>query len=629
MEDTYLIIDFDSTFVTVEALDELATIALKNNPQKKTIAEKISKITKLGMEGKIPFSKSLDKRLSLFKANKRHIKKLVSIIQKKITPSINRNKIFIKNYAKQVYIISGGFTEYILPVAEDFGIPSSHVLANKFIFDKMGNVSGFDTTNPLSQTNGKAKAVAKLKLKGKIIVVGDGYTDYQIVKSGLTDKFFAFTENVKRLSVIKKANAVLENFDQFINIMEVKKQLSYPKEKIKVLLLENIHQTAYDIFVEEGYQVTTLPRSLSEKELKTAVENITILGIRSRTEITTNILSHAKHLLTIGAFAIGTNQVDLGTCANKGTVVFNAPYSNTRSVVELVMGEIIMLERKIFDKSRKMHQGIWDKSSTGSREVRGKSLGIIGYGNIGSQLSVMAEALGMNVYFYDIAERLSLGNAKKCKSLNELLKIADVVSVHVDGRKINKHLIAKNEFSQMKDGVLFLNLSRGFIVDMEALSLALKSGKVAGAAIDVFPEEPKNNSDPFKSSLQGLKNVILTPHIGGSTEEAQHNIGEFVANRIIRFINTGTTELSVNFPNLSLPNQLNAHRLIHIHKNTPGILANINKVLAENKINILGQYLKTNEEVGYVITDVDINYSKKAIEYLKNIPQTIRMRVLY
>lgn len=581
------------------------------------------------MEGKIPFSQSLFQRLALFKTNKHHVKKLVSLLQKNITPSVKRNKMFIKKHAKQVYIISGGFAEYILPIVKTFGIPSSHILANSFIFDKKGSVTGYDTTNPLSKTNGKAKAVAKLKLKGKIIVVGDGYTDYQIVKTGFANKFFAFTENVKRASVIKNADMTLENFDQLISLMEGKKQLSYPKEKIKVLLLENIHQTASDIFTEEGYQVTTLPRSLSEKELKTAVENITVLGIRSRTEITADVLSHAKHLLAIGTFAIGTNQVDLSACANKGTVVFNAPYSNTRSVVELAMGEIIMLKRKIFDKSQKMHQGIWDKSSAGAHEIRGKNLGIIGYGNIGSQLSVMAEALGMNVYFYDIAERLTLGNAKKCKSLNELLKIADVVTLHVDGRKTNKHLIGKNEFSNMKDGALFLNLSRGFIVDMEALSLALKSGKLAGSAVDVYPEEPKSNTDPFISSLQKLPNVILTPHIGGSTEEAQHNIGEFVTNSIIRFINTGSTELSVNFPNLSLPDQLNAHRLIHIHKNTPGILANINKILAKNTINILGQYLKTNEEVGYVITDVDINYSKKAIEDLKKIPQTIRMRVLY
>lgn len=315
--------------------------------------------------------------------------------------------------------------------------------------------------------------------------------------------------------------------------------------------------------------------------------------------------------------------------AQKGTVIFNAPYSNTRSVVELVIGETIMLYRQIFEKNKKLHQGVWDKSVKDCCEIRGKKLGIIGYGNIGSQLSVLAESLGMEVYFYDIEDKLSLGNAKKCASLDKLLKKADVVTLHVDGRAVNKHLIGYQQFNLMKDKVIFLNLSRGFVVDMKALVANVKNGKVAGAAIDVFQDEPKTNNEKFYSQLQNFPNIILTPHIGGNTQEAQKNIGEFVAKKIVDYINTGNTMLSANFPNIQFPKQKKFHRLIHIHKNLPGILAKINGTLGKSNINIEGQYLKTDENIGYVITDVNKKYSQNVIGELKKIPETIRFRILY
>lgn len=394
-------------------------------------------------------------------------------------------------------------------------------------------------------------------------------------------------------------------------------------------MLENIHQQAVKLFQEEGYQVEWLQGGLDEEELCERIKDVAILGIRSKTELTPKVLAQANKLIAVGAFCIGTNQIALKECMQKGVAVFNAPYSNTRSVVELAIGQMIMLIRGIVEKNRQMHQGIWDKSASNSFEIRGKKLGIVGYGNIGTQLSVLAEAMGMQVYFYDVVDKLALGNATKCQSLEELLRIADVVSLHVDGRKDNSKLIGAKELALMKPGAILLNLSRGFVVDIEALVVHLQSGHLAGASVDVFPYEPKTNQEPFESALRNLPNVILTPHIGGSTQEAQENIASFVPQKIIEYVNTGSTYGSVNLPNLQLPAQKEAHRLLHIHKNTAGILANINRILAEHQINILGQYLKTNEEIGYVITDIDRAYDQELIAILKSTPHTIRFRVLY
>ena len=405
--------------------------------------------------------------------------------------------------------------------------------------------------------------------------------------------------------------------------------LSYPKNKINVLLLENVHPLAKERFSKEGYNIETINTALSEDQLIEKIQNISILGIRSKTQITDKIINSGKRLLAIGAFCIGTNQVDLVSSAKFGIPVFNAPYSNTRSVVELIVGEIIALSRKLFDKSSDMHKGTWNKSSSGCREIRGKKLGIIGYGNIGSQLSVLAENLGMQVYYYDIADKLSLGNAIPCKTMREVLKISDIVTVHVSGRKENKNLIGKTEFALMKSSAFFLNASRGFVVDIEALASAVKNKKIAGCAVDVYPVEPKGNGEGFVSELQGLPNVILTPHVGAGTEEAQRNIADYLSNKLIQFVNTGTTTLSVNMPEIQLSEVKKVHRLVHMHHNVPGVLAKINLLLAKHKINIEAQYLKTNEYLGYVITDVDKIYSKEIVAELKGLEETIRVRTLY
>lgn len=395
------------------------------------------------------------------------------------------------------------------------------------------------------------------------------------------------------------------------------------------LLLENIHPNAVETFTRAGYALRTFPKALSEDQLIPELRDATILGIRSKTKVTKRALENAPKLLAVGAFCIGTNQIDLAAAAERGVAVFNAPFSNTRSVVELTLAEMIMLMRRAGDKSAKAHAGEWEKSADGCFEARGKTLGIIGYGHIGSQLSILAEALGMKVVFYDIAHRLTLGTARRASTLTQLLKEADVVTLHVDGRAENKHLIGAKELKQMKRGAYLMNLSRGNIVDIDALAAVLKSGRLAGAAVDVFPHEPAGNDERFVSPLQNLSNVILTPHIGGSTEEAQQDIGEYTSARLVEYVGTGGTDMCVNLPQLHAPRLAKSHRIVHLHRNVPGILAQINEILASRGINIVGQYLKTDERTGYVITDIAGKSLNGAPEELAAIPETFRSRVLY
>ncbi|WP_439880196.1 phosphoglycerate dehydrogenase [Pontibacter sp. MBLB2868] len=628
-KDKYFILDFDSTFTQVEALDELGEISLRQQEDKEEVLQQIKDITNSAMDGSSSFAEGLTQRLQLLQANKKDLQELITVLQEKVSHSIKRNKEFFAEFADQVLIVSSGFKEFIVPIVTPYGIKEENVFANTFRFDEQGNIIGFDEENVLCQDKGKIKLLDKLGLQGDVYVLGDGYTDYEIKEAGMANKFYAFTENITRNKVVEKAEHIAPSLDEFLYQNKLPMAISYPKNRIKVLLLENVHPKATELFQKEGYQIETIAGALSEEELCEHIKDVSILGIRSKTQVTAKVLESANRLMSIGAFCIGTNQIDLETSLKAGITVFNAPFSNTRSVVELALGEIIMLSRKIFDKSTKMHQGVWDKSASGSVEVRDKKLGIVGYGNIGAQLSVLAEAMGMQVYYYDVVEKLQLGNARKCDTLKQMLEISDVVTLHVDGRADNKNMFGSTEFDAMKDGALFLNLSRGHVVEIPALVAALKSGKISGAAVDVFPYEPATNDEPFLSELRGLDNVILTPHIGGSTTEAQENIAHFVPNRIMEYINTGNTYQSVNFPNIQLPELKDAHRLIHIHANVPGVLANINNALAHNQVNILGQYLKTNEQVGYVITDVNKAYDKQVISDLRKVPHTIKFRMLY
>jgi D-3-phosphoglycerate dehydrogenase len=623
------IIDFDSTFTQVEALDILGEISLSTDPDRDVKLQAIKDITDKGMDGSITFRESLEQRLEILKANKSQITDLIAALKKRVSKSFDRNKEFLLENAEDIYIISNGFKDFIIPIVGDFGIQKENVFANEFVYDEHGNIVDFNRENPLSKNNGKAETIRRVNLEGDIYVIGDGYTDYEIKASGLANKFYAFTENVSRARVMKEADHIAPSLDEILYINNLNTKFSYPKSRIKVLLLENVHPIGIELFKEEGYQVEVVSSAMSEEELCEKIKNVSILGIRSKTNVTKKVLENANRLIAIGAFCIGTNQIDLETCQEKGIAVFNAPFSNTRSVVEMAIAEIIFLMRNFVDKSTGMHVGKWDKSATGSFEIRGKKLGIVGYGNIGAQLSVLAENMGMNVFYYDVIEKLALGNATKLNSLDELLKTCDIVSLHVDGRKDNKCLLDREKIGMMKQGAILVNLSRGHVVDIPALRDAILSGQLAGCAVDVFPEEPKNNKEMFESELRGLPNTILTPHIGGSTLEAQENIARFVPGKIMEYVNTGNTYNSVNFPNIQLPFLKDAHRLIHIHHNEPGVLAKINQILANYNINIVGQYLKTNEKIGYVITDIDKAYSKDAIEAMKLIPGTIRFRMLY
>jgi D-3-phosphoglycerate dehydrogenase len=398
---------------------------------------------------------------------------------------------------------------------------------------------------------------------------------------------------------------------------------------MKALLLENIHPEGVRLLTERGIEVETVKGALDQAELIDALGGVHLLGIRSKTNVTENVLNAASDLQAIGAFCIGTNQIDLAAAASRGIPVFNAPFSNTRSVVELVIAEIIALARHLTDKNSQMHAGIWDKSAKGAHEVRGRTLGIVGYGNIGSQLSVVAESIGMRVYFYDIADKLALGNARRCETLDELLEVAETVTLHVDGRPGNAGLFGADQFAKMRRRSLFLNLCRGFVVDHEALREQLLSGRIAGAALDVFADEPNNAGDRFISSLQGLPNVILTPHVGGSTEEAQTDIGRFVAGKLRDYVDSGHTTMSVNLPQVQAGGRAGGRvRLLHVHQNVPGVLATANGLLANSHVNIEGQVLSTRGELGYVITDVAGALTAELIDKLESMPETVRLRAL-
>jgi len=624
----YFVIDFDSTFTKVEALDVLAGISLSGADKNEKV-EQIKAITDEAMDGQLTFRESLERRLAILDAHKEDLPELIDQLKKQVSKSFKRNTEFFEKHKDQVFIISNGFKDFIDPIVTAYHIKPENVFANTFKFNSEGKIIGFDRDNVLSSNNGKVELLKKLNLQGDVYVIGDGYTDYEIKAAGLANKFYAFTENVEREHVLQKADHVAPSLDEFLYLNKLNTAISYPKNRISVLLLENIHPRAVELMKDEGYNVEVYPGGLDEDELCEKIKNVSILGIRSKTQVTKKVVESANRLIAVGAFCIGTNQIDLNACLEKGIAVFNAPFSNTRSVVEMAIAEIIVLMRKLFDRSSNMHQGKWSKSAQGSFEIRGKNLGIIGYGNIGAQLSVLAESMGLNVLYYDVEEKLALGNATKCESMEDLLRKADIVTLHVDGRKENQDIIGENEFNIMRDNVIFINLSRGHVVDIDALKKAIESGKVSGAAIDVFPQEPKTNQEEFISKLRGLPNTILSPHIGGSTIEAQENIAGFVPNKIMDYINTGSTSNSVNFPNLQLPALQNAHRLIHIHENMPGILAKINKVLADHDINIVGQYLKTNEVIGYVITDIDKAYDRDVIKALRGIDHTIKFRVLY
>ncbi len=581
------------------------------------------------MTGDIAFGEALRQRLALLPLTRDHVTAVAARATEAMTPSIGRNLGFFRNHAGRIVIVSGGFREIIAPVAEALGVPADRVLANDLVYDAAGRVTGVDLANPLAGAGGKVEALSGLDLDGPVVMVGDGWTDAEVRLGGVADRFYAFTEVVRRETVVAAADGEAASLDEILHAEGIAGRWSYPRKRIRMLLLENIHPAAVERLEEAGYSVESLKGALDEDALIARLKGVHVLGVRSKTQVSARVLDAADRLMAVAAFCIGTNQIDLDAAADRGVAVFNAPYSNTRSVVELAVGLMIVLMRDVADKSAAMHRGEWNKSATGSRELRGKTLGIVGYGAIGSQLSVLAEGLGMRVVFHDLSERMALGNARRMRSLDALLAESDVVSLHVDGRAANSALIGAAELGRMKPGALLLNLSRGHVLDVGALAQALGSGRIGGAAVDVFPEEPATNAEPFDSPLRGLANVVLTPHVGGSTEEAQEAIAEFAAERLLGYLNCGDTTFCVNLPNVQLSEVTGAHRILHIHRNQPGVLADLNRALAGAGLNILGQHLKTDERTGYVITDVDRDYEPGALEAVKEVSGTLKFRMLH
>ena len=550
MADATYVFDFDSTLVRIETLEALADIALEGSPDAAAVRAEIARLTDQAMAGELGFCEALRRRLALLPLTHAHVQALADRILDEGTPSVRKNLAFFKANAARIVILSGGFREIIAPIAERLGVAPDRVLCNDLTYDADGRVTGVDGANPLSEAGGKPQVIKALNLPSPIVMVGDGWNDAEVKLAGAADRFYAFTEIVRRPTVVEAADAETASIDELLHAEGETGRWSYPRSRMRILLLENIHPAAVQRLEDAGYTVETAKGALGEDDLIERIRGVHVLGIRSKTMVTERVLQAADRLMAVAAFCIGTNQIDLPAASDHGVAVFNAPYSNTRSVVELAIGVMISLMRDVSDKSAAMHRGEWNKSATGSRELRGKTLGIVGYGAIGSQLSVLAENLGMRVIFHDLTERLALGNARRMPSLDALLAESDVVTLHVDGRSDNANIIGAAELGRMKEGALFLNLSRGHIVDVGALAQALGSGRIGGAAVDVFPDEPATNADPFDSPLRGLKNVILTPHIGGSTEEAQEAIGEFAADRLLAYLNRGDTTFCVYLPNV-------------------------------------------------------------------------------
>lgn len=623
-----LIFDFDSTLVDFETLEALAELSLADAPDAAERRARVAELTDRAMAGQIDFADALTQRLALLPITRDHVQATAVRAASRLAPSVARNLETLRRHADRLVIVSGGFREVIVPVAELLGVSPDRVLANDLIYDEAGRVVGV-APGPLLAQQGKAAAIRALGLRGPVVMIGDGWTDAEVKQAGAADRFVAFTEIARRDRVVTAADMEAATMDEVLHAEGLAGRWSYPRSRIRILLLENVHPAAVQRLEAAGYTVETATGALDEDALIARLKGVHVLGVRSKTEVTARVLDAADRLMAVAAFCIGTNQIDLQAAADRGVAVFNAPHSNTRSVVELAVGLIVSLMRGVSDKSAAMHRGQWIKSAAGAREIRGKTLGLIGYGAIGSQLSVLAEAMGMRVVFHDLTERLALSNARRLPSLEAVLAEADVVSLHVDGRASNADLIGARELAAMKPGALLLNLSRGHVVDVGALAQAIGSGRIGGAAVDVFPEEPRTNDDPFDSPLVGLPNVVLTPHIGGSTEEAQEAIGEFAAERLLGYLNRGDTTFSVNLPNVQLSDVSGGHRLLHIHKNQPGVLADLNRALAEAGLNVLGQHLKTDERTGYVIVDVDRDYDPKALDALKAIPGTLRFRTLY
>lgn len=643
-----IIFDFDSTIINGEGIELLIQAALEKMDER----ERTSKVTRLqeltdsAMSGEISLGNALRERFALAELKQETVDSVASNILDTINPMVRETIDALQARGKQIFVFSGGFDEVVRPVTDSLGIPYRNVFANQLSFNEQGKVIGVDESNPLFLSSGKVYLAERLKNQGRLVggtaVVGDGSTDLSIRKVGVAKMFVYFAGSVMREEIRKQADFFVHRFDQLLPLFCSDKELKHEQvhifksmsedsqdaaeAPINITLFENVHQKAVEKLQQEKFDVSVLENPLPATEIPDTIKRSQVLGIRSKSEIDARTLAEFSDLLVIGAYCIGTDKIDLVAAANAGIPVFNAPYSNTRSVAELVVGEIILLMRRVFEKSCAAHSGRWLKNAKGCTEIRGKTVGIVGYGHIGSQVSVLLENLGMKVIFHDIVDKLPLGNAGKTNDLYDLLSCSDVVTLHVPDTPQTKGMIGEKEIKTMQRGSFLVNSSRGTVVDLDAVSKALNENHLAGAAIDVFPHEPDQPEDTFECPLRNTPNVILTPHIGGSTQEAQESIGLAVSEKIGKFLKTGATIGAVNFPELDLPRVDGTHRILHIHSNIPGVLVKINSVFARRSINVEGQILQTRGNVGYLIVDVNRDVSDQVLELMTRISETIRVR---
>jgi D-3-phosphoglycerate dehydrogenase len=611
----YFIIDFDSTFTRVEALDVLAEIVLAHSSKKDAVVQAIHEITNRGMNGELDFRESLTLRLDLLKANRDDIHHLAERLKAQISPSFERNQKHLSALKDNVYVVSNGFKEFIIPVIETYGLLPENVYANTFVYDEDGNITGFDTNNPLSRNGGKSLVIKDLHLNGDVYVIGDGANDLEIWKAGYANKFYLFTENVEREKVKKEANHFASTVDEILYELNLARSLSYPKTRIKVLLLEGVNRIASDAFEKEGYQVEMVDKPLNNQELAVKLKTVNILGLTSNQEISKELLKNTKRLISLGVFSSDASKIDMDACSSHGVAVFNAPFSHVRSVGEFTLGNILGLSRAT-------------SSKIGS-EIRGKKLGIIGYGKIGSQLGVLAENLGMEILFFDIADKSPLGNSRKCTHLDVLLNQSDFISIHVSELPENRHFFGESFFNALRPTSSILYCGNIEALKLESLYQHLVAFPSFGCSLDLNPDKLTRDSFSWLEKIKTFENVLFSAGISANTLEAERDRAEFIPEKITEYLNSGNTMGSLNFPNLFVPAVKNAHRLLHIHKNVPNVLARINQIFASHHINILAQSLKTTNTLGYVVTDVDTEYPDNLLDEMRDIEETIWFRVLY
>ena len=602
MEKTIYVFDFDSTFTQVEAMEELAEISLAGNPELDIVLEKIKQLTDLAMDGSMPFSKSLKARIALLSAKKYHIQLLVNRLRKRVSTSFIKNKAFFKKNKGNIYIVSGGFKEFIVPVVKAYHIDAKHVFANTFVYDKKGNIIGADADNFLAQENGKVKLLQSLKLEGKLVFVGDGYTDWEVFNAGLAHQFFAYTENISREKVVEKSEFIAPSLDEILYTNKQPMAISYPKNRLKVVCWGEETFLAEPNFRKEGFQTQCISFKTGKKALQQTLTDCQVLIYQNGVKLDW-VQPEKTKLLAAGVWGEEGNAGYAKLWGQQGIVLFESKYADSRSLAELALMQTLFLCRSL------------------GAELSEKRLGILGYGNAGSMFSVLASSLGMDVSFYDVKDKPALGNVKKVRQLSELLKKSDILVMMAGKRSENEPLLGLKELKLLPQEALVLNMSFDHSTDLFAVAELLRTGKLGGFAMDIL-----DGID--ETVFKGLP-VQLTYKQRWATCVAQSNISSHISNKLLDFVNSGNTQGACNFPGLHLPPLHGQHRFVHIHQNKPGVLAQINSIMSKHGVNIVAQYLQTDAQVGYVITDVNKNYHQAILKQLKDIAETIKFRVLY